>query len=67
MFPKIVRNDYIHDNDNDSEVEQSSYEDDLQILRVIEAYCFSKQRHTITNSGRTLSLFSRMIKKQDTR
>ena len=40
------------------EVEQSSYEDDLQILRVIEAYCFSKQRQTITNSGRTLSLFS---------
>ena len=34
------------------EVEQSSYEDDLQILRVIEAYCFSKQRQTITNSGR---------------
>ena len=33
------------------EVEQSSYEDDLQILRVIEAYCFSKQRQTITNSG----------------
>merc|ERR1711974_551201 len=32
------------------EVEQSSYEDDLQILRVIEAYCFSKQRQTITNS-----------------
>ena len=40
------------------EVEQSSYEDDLQILRVIEAYCFSKQRQTITNSGRKLSLFS---------
>ena len=35
------------------EVEQSSYEDDLQILRVIEAYCFSKQRQTITNSGET--------------
>merc|ERR1712098_139514 len=33
------------------EVEQSSYEDDLQILRVIEAYCFSKQRHTIANSA----------------
>jgi hypothetical protein len=33
------------------EVEQSSYEDDLQILRVIEAYCTSKQRQTITNSG----------------
>merc|ERR1719319_1367700 len=33
------------------EVEQSSYEEDLQILRVIEAYCFSKQRHTITNSA----------------
>merc|ERR1719462_1198904 len=33
------------------EVEQSSYEDDLQILRVIEAYCFSKQRQTITNSA----------------
>lgn len=33
------------------EVEQSSYEDDLQILRVIEAYCVSKQRHTITNSA----------------
>jgi len=32
------------------EVEQSSYEDDLQILRVIEAYCTSKQRQTITNS-----------------
>ena len=32
-------------------MEQSSYEDDLQILRVIEAYCFSKQRQTITNSG----------------
>jgi len=31
-------------------VEQSSYEDDLQILRVIEAYCTSKQRQTITNS-----------------
>ena len=41
-----------------SEVEQSSYEDDLQILRVIEAYCFSKQqRHTIANSGRTILLF----------
>ena len=35
------------------EVEQSSYEDDLQILRVIEAYCTSKQRQTITNSGRS--------------
>jgi hypothetical protein len=34
-----------------AEVEQSSYEDDLQILRVIEAYCTSKQRQTITNSG----------------
>ena len=34
------------------EVEQSSYEDDLQILRVIEAYCTSKQRQTITNSGK---------------
>lgn len=33
------------------EVEQSSYEDDLQILRVIEAYCTSKQRQTITNSA----------------
>jgi len=33
------------------EVEQSSYEDDLQILRVIEAYCVSKQRQTITNSA----------------
>jgi len=33
------------------EVEQSSYEDDLQILRVIEAYCTSKQRHTVTNSA----------------
>jgi len=33
------------------EVEQSSYEDDLQILRVIEAYCFSKHRQTITNSA----------------
>jgi len=33
------------------EVEQSSYEDDLQILRVIEAYCVSKHRQTITNSG----------------
>jgi len=32
-------------------VEQSSYEDDLQILRVIEAYCVSKQRQTITNSA----------------
>jgi len=32
-------------------VEQSSYEDDLQILRVIEAYCTSKQRQTITNSA----------------
>ena len=32
-------------------MEQSSYEDDLQILRVIEAYCTSKQRQTITNSG----------------
>ena len=32
-------------------MEQSSYEDDLQILRVIESYCFSKQRQTITNSG----------------
>lgn len=31
-------------------MEQSSYEDDLQILRVIEAYCTSKQRQTITNS-----------------
>ena len=41
-----------------SEVEQSSYEDDLQILRVIEAYCFSKQqRHTIANSGWTILLF----------
>jgi len=36
------------------EVEQSSYEDDLQILRVIEAYCFSKQRQTMTNSVVTL-------------
>ena len=35
------------------EVEQSSYEDDLQILRVIEAYCTSKQRQTITNSGKS--------------
>jgi len=33
------------------EVEQSSYEDDLQILRVIEAYCVSKHRQTITNSA----------------
>jgi len=33
------------------EVETSSYEDDLQILRVIEAYCTSKQRQTITNSA----------------
>jgi len=33
------------------EVEQSSYEDDLQILRVIEAYCVSKNRQTITNSA----------------
>jgi len=33
------------------EVEQSSYEDDLQILRVIEAYCTSKQRQTVTNSA----------------
>ena len=39
-----------------SEVEQSSYEDDLQILRVIEAYCFSKQRQTMTNSGEALGL-----------
>lgn len=37
-----------------AEVEQSSYEDDLQILRVIEAYCTSKQRQTITNSGRSI-------------
>ena len=36
-----------------AEVEQSSYEDDLQILRVIEAYCTSKQRQTITNSGKS--------------
>merc|ERR1711862_1070792 len=32
------------------EVEQSSYEDDL-LLRVIEAYCVSKHRQTITNSA----------------
>ena len=42
-----------------AEVEQSSYEDDLQILRVIEAYCTSKQRQTITNSGELiLNIFS---------
>jgi hypothetical protein len=40
-------------------VEQSSYEDDLQILRVIEAYCTSKQRQTITNSGEAIYIKSR--------
>ena len=37
-------------------MEQSSYEDDLQILRVIEAYCFSKQRQTMTNSGESCTV-----------
>ena len=55
-FLGVPENSYIHGGlktyiNPVVEVEQSSYEDDLQILRVIEAYCTSKQRQTITNSG----------------
>jgi len=47
------------------EVEQSSYEDDLQILRVIEAYCTSKQRQTVTNSAMFDSTITPMLSMVD--
>eukprot|EP00088_Acartia_fossae_P068401 TRINITY_DN8673_c1_g1_i5.p1 TRINITY_DN8673_c1_g1~~TRINITY_DN8673_c1_g1_i5.p1 ORF type:complete len:613 (-),score=149.34 TRINITY_DN8673_c1_g1_i5:499-2337(-) len=47
------------------EVEQSSYEDDLQILRVIEAYCTSKQRQTVTNSAMLDSSVTPMLSMVD--